>query len=391
LTTSRANALDIPYARQRVEEDDVAAVEAALRSDWLTSGPALTAFEEQVAAYCGAQYGAAVSSGTAALHATCHALGIGAGDRVWTSPISFVASANCALYCDATVDFVDIDPRSYNICPTELQNKLTDAAQRNALPKALIAVHFGGRPCDLRELAALTRPYHIAIVEDATHALGATYRGERIGSCRYSEAAVFSFHPIKSITAGEGGMVVTNRENVLQSVRRFRNHGITPNTSTAEPWRYEQRELGFNYRMTDLQAALGTSQLGKLDRFITRRAELAKRYDEGLADLPLQLPARDDAGTSAWHLYPIQIVAGDRPGMRRKLYGELLRHGIHSQVHYIPIHTQPFYRDLGFRTGQFPAAEHYYDGALSLPLFVDLTESEQDRVIEIVRATLTER
>jgi UDP-4-amino-4,6-dideoxy-N-acetyl-beta-L-altrosamine transaminase len=380
----------LAYARQHVEEDDVAAVAATLRSDWLTTGPALTAFEEQVAAYCGARCGAALSSATAALHATCHALGIGAGDRVWTSPISFVASANCALYCDATVDFVDIDPRSYNICPIELKNKLSAAAQRNALPKALIAVHFGGLPCDLRELAALTRPYGIAIIEDATHAFGATYRGERVGSCRYSDAAVFSFHAIKSITTGEGGMVVTNRENIAQSVRRFRSHGITPNTSASEPWRYEQRELGFNYRMTDLQAALGTSQLAKLDTFVARRTELAKRYDQGLAELPLQLPGRDAGSTSAWHLYPIQIVAGDRAGTRRKLFLELLRNGIGSQVHYIPIHTQPFYRGLGFRAGQFPVAEHYYDGALSLPLFVDLTESDQDRVIEVVRATLTE-
>ena len=380
----------LAYASQHIEEDDVAAAIAALRSDWLTGGPAVTAFEENMAGYCGARFGAAVSSATAGLHAACHALGIRSGDRVWTSPMSFVASANCALYCGAAIDFVDIDPRSYNICATEFKRKLRCAAEQHALPKALIAVHFGGHPCSLRELASVARPYGVAIIEDATHALGATYRGERIGSCRYSDAAVFSFHAIKSITTGEGGMVLTNREDLAQSVRRFRSHGIVRDTSEAEPWRYEQRELGYNYRMTDLQAALGTSQLKKIDAFIARRTQLAGRYDRGLADLPLQLPYRDTESTPAWHLYPICILDGHRGATRRKLYLELLRHGIASQVNYIPIHTQPFYRDLGFQAGQFPAAERYYDGALSLPLFVDLTERDQDRVLETVRTTLSE-
>jgi len=390
LTTSPHQKSDLPQVRQHVDEDDVAAVAAVLRSDWLTTGPAVAAFEEHVATYCGARHGVAVSSATAGLHAACRALGIGPGDRVWTTPNSFVASANCALYCEAAIDFVDIDPSSYNISASELQSKLSAAAERNALPKALIAVHFGGNPCDLRELAALTRPYGIAIIEDATHALGATYCGERIGSGRYSSATVFSFHAIKNITTGEGGMVVTNREDVAQSVRRFRTHGITPNTSTTEPWRYEQRELGFNYRMTDMQAALGTSQLKKLDGFVTKRAELAKRYDDGLAGLVLQLPYRNPDSASAWHLYPIQVVTGDRSATRSKLFFALRRRGIRSQVHYIPIHTQPFYRDLGFRAEQFPVAEQYYEGALSLPLFVDLPYSDQDRVIEVVRSTLAE-
>ncbi len=381
----------LAYARQHIEEDDVTAVTAALRSDWLTSGPAVTAFEERVAQYCGARHGAAVSSATAGLHAACHALGIGAGDLVWTSPISFVASANCALYCGAKVDFVDIDPRSYTISASELQRKLEAAAGQKKLPKALIVVHFGGHPCDLRELASVAQPYGIAIIEDASHALGAAYRGEKIGSCRYSDAVVFSFHAIKSITTGEGGMVVTNQEPIAQSVRRFRSHGITPDTSEAEPWRYEQRELGYNYRMTDVQAALGASQLKKLDAFIARRTELAARYDQGLRGLPLQLPHRDAASSSAWHLYPIQIVHRERAEPRRTLFVELRKHGIRTQVHYIPIHTQPFYRALGFRDGQFPVAERYYEGALSLPLFVDLTESDQNRVIEIVGSILSRR
>lgn len=385
MTTSRARELNLSYARHFIDENDVAAVAAALRSDWLTGGPAVAAFEEHIAEYCGARFGAAVSSGTAALHAACVAAGIGSGDRVWTSPISFVASANCALYCDAVVDFVDIDPRTYNISPAALETKLREAAAHGSLPKALIAVHFGGLPCDLRELAALTQPYGIAIIEDATHALGASYQGEKIGCGRYSVATVFSFHAIKPITSGEGGMVTTNIKDIATRVRTFRNHGIIANTSAEEPWRYEQRSLGFNYRMSDLQAALGGSQLRKLDAFTAERAALAGRYDEGLSGLPLQLPGQLTDRTSARHLYPIQLKTRHPAAARRELYRELLRNGIRAQVHYIPIHTQPLYRTLGFREGDFPAAERYYEGALSLPLFPGLEERAQDQVIEVVR------
>ncbi len=391
MTTSPSHEPNLAYARQHIDEDDVAAATSALRSDWLTSGPALDAFELRAAEYCGARHAVALANGTAALHAACRALEIGPGDRVWTSPISFVATANCALYCGAEIDFVDIDPRTYNISPGALERNLLSAAAADTLPKALITVHFGGQPSELSRLAALTRPYGIKIIEDASHALGATYRGRAIGSGSYSDATTFSFHAIKSITTAEGGMVVTNSESIAQHVRRFRNHGLTANTAAAEPWRYEQRELGYNYRMTDIQAALGTSQLKKLAAFIARRNELAKRYDAGLAGLPLQLPYRSSDATSAWHLYPIHVLTGDRAETRRKLYFELLRHGIRSQVHYVPIHTQPFYRELGFRTGQFPNAERYYDGALSLPLFVGLAENDQDRVISIVHSTLTGR
>lgn len=389
MTTSPARKSEIPYARQQIDGSDVAAVASTLRSERLTGGPAVAALEQEVAEHCGARYAAALSSGTAALHAACRAIGIGAGDRVWTSPNSFVASANCALYCDATVDFVDIDPRTYAISTAELERRLAVAAADGALPKALIAVHFGGNPCDLREIAAVTRPYGIRIIEDASHALGASYRGEPIGSCRYSDATVFSLHAIKSITAGEGGLVLTNNDRIAEHVRRFRNHGITPGTSSAEPWRYEQRELGYNYRISDIQATLASSQLKRIDTFLARRTALANRYDEGLAGLPLQLPARNAHGSSAWHLYPIHILTGDKRERRRKLYFELLRHGIRSQVHYIPIHTQPFYQHLGFRSGQFPAAEQYYDGALSLPIFVDLDDGDQDRVIRTVRAAFS--
>jgi UDP-4-amino-4,6-dideoxy-N-acetyl-beta-L-altrosamine transaminase len=380
----------LPYLRQHIDSTDIAAVSAVLRSEWLTSGPAIPALEEAVAAYCGARFAVAVANGTAGLHAACHALGIGPGDRVWTSPNSFVASANCALYCGATVDFVDIDPVSYNLSLTELERKLTAAAQSNSLPQALIAIHFAGQPCDLKEIAVLLAPYGISLIEDATHALGATYCGERIGSCRFSEATVFSFHATKSIAAGEGGMVLTNRDDLRERIIRFRAHGIvrTDPDDALEPWRYEQVELGFNYRLTDIQAALGLSQLGKLDAFIARRKELGGRYDEALKGLRVQLPHCDLGATSARHLYPIQITAEKPAALRRQLFAALLQGGIRSQVHYIPIHTQPYYRELGFRFGDFPAAERYYEGALSLPLFYDLGESDQDRVIAIVRATL---
>jgi UDP-4-amino-4,6-dideoxy-N-acetyl-beta-L-altrosamine transaminase len=381
----------IPQTRQHIGENDVAAVEAVLRSELLASGPVIAEFEDRLANRCGARFAVAVSSGTAALHAACRAAGIGPGDRVWTSPNSFVASANCALYCGAMVDFVDIDPRTLNMSIEALEGKLAAAAADNALPKAIIVVHFGGLPCDLRSIAALTQPLGIAIIEDASHALGATLYGEPIGSGRYSIATTFSFYATKSIATGEGGAIVTNSAAFAQCARRFRSHGITPRTSSEEPWLYEQRELGYNYRLTEIQAALGVSQLRSLDAFIARRDKLAKRYDEGFAGLDLQLPYHDADSTSAWHLYPVQMLTENPAEARRELYFELLRNGILSQVNYIPIHLQPFYQNLGFRAGQFPAAEHYYAGALSLPLFVDLRENAQDRVIEIVGKSLPKR
>jgi len=375
-----------------VEDDDVAAVTAVLRSEWLTEGPALATFEDRIISRCGAAYGVGLSSATAGLHAACHAIGIGPGDRVWTSPNSFVASANCAVYCGGYVDFVDIDPYSYMMSPIELERKLTAARKEGTLPKALIVVHFGGQPCDLEAIAALAKPYGISLIEDASHALGATYRGESVGNCRYSDATVLSFQATKSIATGEGGMVLTNRENIRDNVRLFRGHGITREPAKmradlqAEPWKYEQIDLGFNYRMTDVQAALGTSQLAKLDAFLERRRELAARYDEALAGLQLQLPYRDTASTSAWHLYAIQILAPQANALRLALYQTLLQRGIKSQVNYIPIHTQPYYQAHGFHPGDYPAAESYYARALSLPLFFDLDRGQQDRVVEIVRS-----
>ncbi len=394
MTTLPAQSSEIPYARQHIDADDIAAVSAVLGSDWLTTGPNIDQFEQHVAAYCGARFTIAVSSATAGLHAALHAAGVKPGDRVWTSPNSFVASANCARYCGATVDFVDIDPRTYNFSAREFERKLARAKSTNTLPKAIVTVHFGGQPCELQELAALAQQHGIFVIEDASHALGATYAGSPIGAGRFSNAAVFSFQATKSITTGEGGMVATNREDVAKSVRLFRWHGITREPQhmidphADEPWRYEQISVGFNYLMTDIQAALGTSQLAKLNAFVNRRAQLAARYDQGLAGLPLQLPHRDAGSTSAWHLYPVQVLGNDRRTARRNLYDALLREGVRSQVHYIPIHTQPYYRQLGFRDGDFPAAEHYYGGALTLPLFFDMSERDQDRVVEIVRAAV---
>jgi UDP-4-amino-4,6-dideoxy-N-acetyl-beta-L-altrosamine transaminase len=380
------SATSVPYTRQHIDEDDIAAVNRVLGSDWLTGGPAINAFENLASSYCSARHAVAMSSASTALHAVCLALGVGPGDRVWTSPNSFVASADCALQCGALVDFVDIDPHTYNLSVSELERKLAFAEVSHTLPKVVILVHFGGRPCDLAGIAALARRYGVAVVEDASHALGATYRDSPIGSCVYSDATVISFHATKSITTGEGGMVLTNRAEVAGRVSLLRSHGISRPSNEAEPWRYEKVELGFNYRMTDMQAALGTSQLAKLGKFVERRTELAQRYDRALAGLSLQLPHRDADSTSAWHLYPVQVLGEDRSERRLMLFSALLQHGVRSQVHFIPIHTQPYYRDRGFGAGDFPVAERYYEGTLSLPLFYDLIESDQDRVIEIVRA-----
>jgi UDP-4-amino-4,6-dideoxy-N-acetyl-beta-L-altrosamine transaminase len=392
--TLPARKSDIPYTRQHIDADDIAAVTAVLSSDWLTTGPKIDEFEKHMATYCGARFTVAVSSATAGLHAALHALGVGVGDRVWTSPNSFVASANCALYCGAFVDFVDIDPNTYNLSADELEKKLAVASKTNSLPKAIVAVHFGGQPCDLKAIAALAQPHGIHVIEDASHALGATYCGEPIGACRFSDATIFSFQATKSIATGEGGMVATNREEIANGVRLFRAHGVTRDGISEryphEPWRYDQIDLGFNYRMSDIQAALGTSQLAKLDAFVRRRSQLAERYDEAFENLILQLPYRDTKNTSAWHLYPIQILGDDRKAIRRRLHDSLLQEGVTTQVHFIPIHTQPYYRRLGFRDGDFPMAERYYEGALSLPLFFDLDETNQDRVIRLVRDVIDE-
>jgi len=381
----------IPYARQAISQADIDAVVAVLRSDWLTQGPMIERFECGVADYCGAAYAVAVNSATSALHLACLALGLGLDDWLWTSPNTFVASANCALYCGAQVDFVDIDPHSYNLSTVALAAKLEWAAARGVLPKIVIPVHFAGQPCAMQEIRALAEQYGFAVIEDASHALGATYHDEPVGNCQYSDITVFSFHAVKMITTGEGGMALTNRPEVAERLRLLRSHGITrdPVKMRREPdgpWYYEQTVLGWNYRMTDFQAALGISQLEQLDVFLARRRELVDRYDGHLADLPLVRPCRDPQTQSAWHLYVV-LIESHSPN-RRQVFDRLRQQGIGVNVHYIPVYTQPYYRSLGFKPSDYPEAAQYYREAISLPLFAGLTNADQDQVVASLREIL---
>jgi UDP-4-amino-4,6-dideoxy-N-acetyl-beta-L-altrosamine transaminase len=383
----------IPYSRQEISEDDIAAVNRVLRSDWLTQGPVLPAFEAAFAEHHGVAHAVAVSNATAALHLACLALGIGSKSRVWTSPNSFVASANCALYCGATVDFVDIDPLTRNLSVAALADKLASAAASNTLPQLLIPVDFAGLPCDLRGMRALADRYGFRILEDASHATGASFLGRPVGSA-WADATVFSFHAVKVITTAEGGMVTTQDAALAARLRGLRSHGITRESAAFEhtpdgPWYYEQQALGFNARMTELQAALGLSQLQRLGAMQTRRAALAERYDRLLAALPLVLPARSSEAVSAWHLYAVEIDETRTPVTRRQVFDALREANIGVNVHYLPIHTQPHYRRLGFKPGDFPCAEHYYARALSLPLFPAMTEAQQDRVVACLRSVLS--
>lgn len=379
----------IPYGRQSISESDIQEVVDVLKSDWLTQGPMVERFEAAVAKYCGARFAVAVNSATSALHIACLVAGLGPGDLLWTSPNSFVASANCALYCGAIVDFVDIDPYTYNLSVSALGEKLSHAKKTGRLPKVVIPVHFSGQPCAMESLAELAQEYGFKLIEDASHAIGGKYRGEPVGNCRYSDLTVFSFHPVKIMTTGEGGMVLTNDEPTYQALTRLRSHGITraPELMQGEnhgPWYYQQVDLGFNYRMTDLQAGLGLSQLGRLDQFVVRRHQLVARYNEAFRDLPLELPWQDQAGYSSFHLYVIVLQLDCMIRSRREVFEELRNRGILVNVHYIPIHTQPYYRQLGFSQGQFPVSERYYRGAITLPLYYDLREEQQDRVIAAV-------
>jgi UDP-4-amino-4,6-dideoxy-N-acetyl-beta-L-altrosamine transaminase len=383
----------IPYGRQDIGDAEVAAVTEVLRSDWLTQGPAIEELERAMAAYCGARYAVAVCNGTAALHVACMAIALKPGDILWTSPNSFVASANCARYCGADVDFVDIDPRTYNMDPAALAKKLEQADRVGKLPKAIIPVHFSGQPCDMAAIGALAKRYGVKVIEDASHAVGADYRGVKIGAGAHSDMTVFSFHPVKIITTAEGGMVMTNDEELYRRLAMLRTHGITrdPDLMTEESeggWYYEQIELGYNYRITDVQAALGLVQLGRIEPFLARRRELALRYDAALADLPLTLPWQHPDGRSAYHLYVIKLDLAAIGKTRRQVYDGLRAAGIGVQVHYIPIHVQPYYRKLGFAPGQFPQAEAYYAAALSLPIFTRLTDANQDNVIDALRRIL---
>ncbi len=380
----------IPYGRQDITPEDIAAVEAVLRSDFLTQGPAVPGFEQALAAYCGAARGVAMNSATSALHVACLALGLGPGDRLWTSPNTFVASANCGLYCGAEVDFVDTDPATYNMSVAALEARLVAAAAEGRLPKVVIPVHFAGQSCEMRAIHALGQQYGFRIIEDASHAVGATYLGEPVGNCRYSDITIFSFHPVKIITTAEGGMAMTNDPALAERMERLRSHGITRDPAAMAwdsegPWYYQQVELGYNYRITDLQAALGHSQLARLDDYVARRHAIAARYDAALAGLPLTTPWQHPDSRSALHLYPIRLHDAAR---RREVFEALRAAGIGVNVHYIPVHTQPHYHRLGFRPGDFPEAERYYAGAISLPMFPTLTPAQQDEVVAALARVL---
>ena len=383
----------IPYGRQDINQEDIDKVVEILRSDFLTQGPAVPAFESAVAKYCGAKHTVAVNSATSALHIACLAMGVGPGDLVWTSPITFVASSNCALYCGASVDFVDIDYRTYNISVEALAEKLYEAKKTDTLPKVVIPVHMSGQSCDMASIHELSQQYGFDIIEDASHALGGRYKDEPIGNGRYSSMSVFSFHPVKMITSGEGGMVVTNDSKLLKNLRLLRSHGITSNSedmhsrAPEQIWNYQQIGLGFNYRMTDIQAALGLSQLKRLDEFVTKRQNIAKRYDQLLMDLPVITPWQHKDSYSSYHLYLIQLEFKDKNAQHR-VFDALRKDGVLVNLHYIPVYLQPYYEQLGFKEGHCPEAEKYYKCVITIPIYPRLLGEEQDQVVESIKKVL---
>ncbi len=381
----------IPYGRQDICQADIDAVVEVLRSDFLTQGPAVPKFEQSVATYCGAGHTVAVSSATSALHIACLALDLGPGDWLWTSPTTFVASANCALYCGAQVDFVDIDPRTYNLSVECLAEKLARAEKAGKLPKVVVPVHLCGQSCDMAGIYALSQQYGFRIIEDASHAIGGKYQNEPVGSCRYSDIVVFSFHPVKVITTGEGGMALTNVPELAERMQRYRSHGITSDASkmqvrpAGEIWNYQQIGLGYNYRMTDIQAALGVSQIARLDEFVAKRHRIAQRYDEALIELPLRTPWQHPASHSSYHLYPVRIDPRGTRHTQREVYSTLQASGIGVNLHYIPVYRQPYYEAMGFGAGYCPEAEAYHKEALSLPMYPALSEAQQDKVVRCLR------
>ena len=384
----------IPYGRQDINQQDINAVVEVLKSDFLTQGPQVPAFEQAIIDACDAKYAVAVNSATSALHIACLALGLGNDDWLWTTPNTFVASANCALYCGAKVDFVDIDPRTYNLCAKKLEKKLIAAQKVGKLPKIVIPVHFSGQSCDMQAIHELAKKYGFNIIEDASHAIGGKYKGEPIGNSRYSDITVFSFHPVKIVTTAEGGMAVTNNAKLAEQLNLLRSHGITRDeelmTKAADgPWYYQQIELGYNYRMTELQAALGLSQMQRLEEFVIKRHELASRYDNLLHDLPITLPWQHPDSYSARHLYVIRLQLEQINITHLDVFNALRAAGIQANLHYIPVHMQPYYQKMGFASGQFPEAEKYYKEAISIPLFSAMTEGQQDTVCSTLRTILS--
>lgn len=380
----------IPYGKQDISEEDIASVVSVLRSDYLTQGPKVPEFENALANYCGSNHAIAVNSATSALHIACLALGLGEGDFLWTSPITFVASANCGLYCGAKVDFIDIDPRTYNMSAEVLEKKLIQAQTAGTLPKVVVPVHLTGQPCDMEAIHALACKYGFKIIEDASHAVGGRYKNLPIGNCKYSDITVFSFHPVKIITTAEGGAALTNNPDLASKMNLFRSHGITKDENYFQknsdgPWYYEQIALGFNYRMTELQAALGVSQLKRVDDFISRRHLLAKRYNELLKDFPLITPFQIKDGYSAFHLYVIRLDNQSINKSHFQVFEALRGFDIGVNLHYIPVYRQPYYRGMGFDQNGFPSAEKYYQEAISLPIFSAMSFEEQDEVVDALK------
>jgi len=377
----------IPYGRQEIVQADIDEVINVLKSDFITQGPTVDRFEKIVAEKVGAEYGVAVNSATSALHIACLALGLGEGDYLWTSPITFVASANCGLYCGAGIDFVDIDPITYNMSVAALEKKLIEAEQQNKLPKVLVAVHLCGQSCDMAAIALLSRQYGFRVIEDASHAIGGKYRNEYIGSCSYSDVTIFSFHPVKIITTAEGGMAVTNNNVLAEKMSLLRSHGITrdPIKMTHETdgaWYYQQVDLGFNYRMSDIHAALGVSQIERLDEYVAKRNQLAQRYSKLLNNFPIKTPRCEKDNYSAFHLYVVRIDLSQTDKTQRQIFTELQENGVGVNLHYIPVHTQPYYQSMGFKYGDYPEAEVYYSEVISLPIFPIMTMFQQDQVVQ---------
>ena len=383
----------IPYGKQDINQADIDSVVNVLKSDFLTQGPQVPLFEKTVSDYCGSEYAVVANSATSALHIACMALNLGKGDYLWTSPNTFVASANCGLYCGAQVDFVDIDPLTYNLSSLELEKKLIQAKQNNKLPKIVIPVHFAGQSCDMRKIHSLSKEYGFKIIEDASHAIGGKYLDQPIGGCQYSDITVFSFHPVKIITTAEGGLATTNDKELLTRMQLFRSHGVTRNpelmTKEAEGgWYYQQIDLGFNYRMTELQAALGISQMERLDKFVALRHQRQVRYDKLLKGLPIVVPYQSLDSYSALHLYPIQLELENISKSHTQVFDELRQKGLGVNLHYIPVHIQPYYEKMGFSRGDFPEAEKYYSRAISIPIFQGLTIEIQDEVVNALKKVL---
>lgn len=386
----------IPYGRQDISRQDIEAVVEVLQSDFLTQGPCVPAFEKALTSNVGAKHALAMNSATSALHAACLALGLGKGDRLWTTPVTFVASANAGLYCGAEIDFVDIDPKTYNICPKQLEKKLKEAESKGTLPKILVPVHLCGQSCDMRTIHRLCMEYDVRVIEDASHAIGGSYLGGPIGNCAYSDITVFSFHPVKIVTTGEGGAALTNDHQLAEKMALYRGHGITRDQNMmTEPshgsWYYQQIELGYNYRMTDIQAALGISQLHRLSEFVSKRHQIALRYNALLEGLPVNVPFQLNDTYSAFHLYVIRLKLDDIQRSHEYIFEGLREKGIGVNLHYIPVHLQPHYRALGFQLGDFPESEKYYSEAISLPMYPNLSEDDQDRVVEVLTSLLVSK